>query len=87
MKMLDSNQHIRLNAELIDLTEGQKLVPGCWNFTIRNNKTDEIQTTQGDAHAGYKWSDMKEWLFNDIAEMDFGEYEDLSIIDVEYAGI
>ena len=87
LKMLKQAENIRLTDEFIKATEGQKIQVGCYDITIRNNTTGEERTTQGDAPAGYTWSDLKYWLLEDIYEMDFGEYEDLSIVSVEYAGI
>lgn len=61
---------------------------GCWNVTVENKITGEIRTTQGD-NDDKTYNGMFEfglWLLSDMKEMDLGDYKNLRVVDVWYAG-
>ena len=84
---MDQETEIRINDEFLRLTDGLNPTVGCWNVTVVNKKTGEGYETQGDIHKGYTWRDFLDWLKGDMQEMDIGPLKDLSITDLEYAGI
>ncbi len=77
----------RLHKEFEKAVRGMIPVRGCYNVAVRNNVTGEEMETQGDLFSDSNWGPFFIWLLNDMAEMDIGALEDLSIKSIEYAGM